>query len=315
MRRLATYLFATIAMILGLSSCTYDYFEDEMNYKVFVPEFKDKSIDNCRILIWNTETGELVAERFARVNETGDNLLDDGIFAFHLPPGSYKSCVLANTDSVGFYDKEDLAYAAFCLDRKESGHFKSPGPLKFDYINRSLDLVDKMVTDTASIKMYPATLTLRYRGNDVDPHLVGSAKITLEFVGTEQKVALDTLTSGVKTATIEYPFREINPFPISAEGAAMEFNTLVFPTMEDSLVVLTLELYDPAGKRLITYRFGLYAGNEPLRMLYGRRYIIDLYNEGFYITIEGWDETILGGEIIIDGGQNKKKGTLPTEIK
>ncbi len=37
LRRFAIHTAYCLTMLLTLGSCTFDYFEDDMNYKVFVP--------------------------------------------------------------------------------------------------------------------------------------------------------------------------------------------------------------------------------------------------------------------------------------
>ena len=74
LRRFAIHTAYCLTMLLTLGSCTFDYFEDDMNYKVFVPEFKERTIRNCRVLVWDKKTGRLVGDRYARVGATNDNV-------------------------------------------------------------------------------------------------------------------------------------------------------------------------------------------------------------------------------------------------
>lgn len=69
---------------------------------------------------------------------------------------------------------------------------------------------------------------------------------------------------------------------------------------------LALNMCDDEGHSIRSYRFSLTdRESKPITILHGRVFIIDIYNEGFMITIEGWDESILGGSVEIDGGKNK----------
>ena len=38
-------------VIILLASCTYDYFKDETNYQVYVPEVVDNKVSDCRVLV------------------------------------------------------------------------------------------------------------------------------------------------------------------------------------------------------------------------------------------------------------------------
>ena len=42
--------FTGVIILLLLASCTYDYFKDETNYQVYVPEVVDNKVSDCRVL-------------------------------------------------------------------------------------------------------------------------------------------------------------------------------------------------------------------------------------------------------------------------
>ena len=58
-------VFTGVIIQLLLASCTYDYFKDETNYQVYVPEVVDNKVSDCRVLVYD-ETGTLV-ERVKRL--------------------------------------------------------------------------------------------------------------------------------------------------------------------------------------------------------------------------------------------------------
>ena len=49
-------VFTGVIIQLLLASCTYDYFKDETNYQVYVPEVVDNKVSDCRVLVYD-ETG------------------------------------------------------------------------------------------------------------------------------------------------------------------------------------------------------------------------------------------------------------------
>lgn len=61
--RLLIVLFIGVTALF-LASCTYDYFEDETNYQLFVPEVLNKTVSDCRVLVYNN-AGVLVGTRYA----------------------------------------------------------------------------------------------------------------------------------------------------------------------------------------------------------------------------------------------------------
>lgn len=307
MRSLAKIAAIGLAMLVTFSSCTFEYFEDEMNYKVYVPEFKQKLVENCRVILWNTATGEKAGDIFAMSNQTEDNVLEQGIFAFRVGPGSYRACVLTDVDSVGHYGTEDLQLSSFALDRKDNSVFKAPRSMLFDYIERTLIAQGQEVCDTAKVELYPAKLTVRYRGNDVPAETCRKARMRLTNIATEQRVMLDTLTSGVRDAKTDYIFDNVEAYPLSGDGARFEVSGLLFPTVENEMLKLHIEFKDAASRVIAAYAFSLSTrDSKPLRIFHSQHVIIDIYNEGFMITIRGWDDHINAGEVEIDGGKHNK---------
>lgn len=298
MRSLAFKISACLVMLVACASCTYDYFEDDMNYKVFVPEFRDGLLTDCRVMIWDTETGKLVGDRYARTGETRDNLVDLGIFPFRIAPGNYKVMVLTNTDSVEFRGHDDLASAAFALSSKDDGIFKSPAMMYFQYIPRELELQGKLVVDTAQIEQYPARITVRYRGGAVSADACKKVKMRLSNIGHEQYVKLDTLTSGEQDRHSDYWYNEIEPYPLSGEGARFETSCLLFPSKDNEMKTLIVDYKTSDDNILAHYVITLLkTESEPLILRHGEHAIIDIYNEGFTFTINGWSDNISGSEV------------------
>lgn len=112
--RLLIVLFTGVAVLLSLASCTYDYFEDETNYQVFVPEVLNKTVSDCRVLVYN-DAGTLVGARYATSPWDKDPRMEAGLFSFRLTPGEYKVYCYTNTDSLTFVDGQHLDASAFIL--------------------------------------------------------------------------------------------------------------------------------------------------------------------------------------------------------
>lgn len=112
--RLLIVLFTGVAVLLSLASCTYDYFEDETNYQVFVPEVLNKTVSDCRVLVYN-DAGTLVGARYATSPWDKDPRMEAGLFSFRLTPGEYKVYCYTNTDSLTFVDGQHLDASAIAL--------------------------------------------------------------------------------------------------------------------------------------------------------------------------------------------------------
>lgn len=118
--RLLIVLFTGVAVLLSLASCTYDYFEDETNYQVFVPEVLNKTVSDCRVLVYN-DAGTLVGARYATSPWDKDPRMEAGLFSFRLTPGEYKVYCYTNTDSLTFVDGQHLDASAFILKSSSTG--------------------------------------------------------------------------------------------------------------------------------------------------------------------------------------------------
>lgn len=102
---------------LFLASCTYDYFEDETNYQLFVPEVLNKTVSDCRVLVYNN-AGVLVGTRYATSPWDENPRMAAGLFGFKLQPGEYKVYCYTNTDSISFVDERHLGNSAFVLEKR-----------------------------------------------------------------------------------------------------------------------------------------------------------------------------------------------------
>ena len=85
-------VFTGVIILLLLASCTYDYFKDETNYQVYVPEVVDNKVSDCRVLVYD-ETGVLVGARYEAA-PWKDPRMRAGLFSFRLPPVNIKSIVI-----------------------------------------------------------------------------------------------------------------------------------------------------------------------------------------------------------------------------
>ena len=190
-------------MLLAAASCTYNYFEGTINYRVFVPEVRDHIVNNCHVLIYDRATGALTAQGYTQGGQstTDQSKIAEGIFEFRLDKGDYKVCVLANTDSVDFNPDPIHEQASFQLMSHPQPPFtKGPGDLRLDYIDRPHDGATE-ITDTAEIIRYPARIDVRYRATDVDADMVGKAIVRINNVASVQH--LDTpFTSSTRPQNI-----------------------------------------------------------------------------------------------------------------
>jgi hypothetical protein len=81
-----------LCLIIAAVSCTYDYFEDETNFWVYVPQIERSEISNFYISIHSTD-GRHVLTRQEETPFDRDVMMRRGILRFKLAPGNYRvSC-------------------------------------------------------------------------------------------------------------------------------------------------------------------------------------------------------------------------------
>lgn len=162
--RLLIVLFTGVAVLLSLASCTYDYFEDETNYQVFVPEVLNKTVSDCRVLVYN-DAGTLVGARYATSPWDKDPRMEAGLFSFRLTPGEYKVYCYTNTDSLTFVDGQHLDASAFILKSSSTGpnRYVQPSDILFQKFVPAIVHPGILQTDTAALERYTGRITVRFK--------------------------------------------------------------------------------------------------------------------------------------------------------
>lgn len=86
------WLLGLCLMIFMMTACTYDYFEDENNLRVYVPQIERGEIDLFYISFHN-KAGKHILTRQLVAPFTKDDLMKQGVLRFKLPYGEYNvSC-------------------------------------------------------------------------------------------------------------------------------------------------------------------------------------------------------------------------------
>ena len=94
-------LFSHILLLIFCSSCTYDYFEDETNYRLYIPQIHDKSISDFHVSFFDM-SGNRVFEKEYSYPFDGDMFIEQGIIRAKLLPGEYRvSCFANSRDAEG----------------------------------------------------------------------------------------------------------------------------------------------------------------------------------------------------------------------
>lgn len=88
--------FSNILLLIFCSSCTYDYFEDETNYRLYIPQMHDKSISDFHVSFFDM-SGNRVFEKEYSYPFDGDMFIEQGIIRAKLLPGEYRISCFANS--------------------------------------------------------------------------------------------------------------------------------------------------------------------------------------------------------------------------
>lgn len=286
---------ACITVSLSFAACTYDYFEDETNYIVYVPEVRDKAVTDCRVMIYN-ESGELIGDKTAN-STSKDPRLQEGLFAFRLMPGDYKVYCYANTDSVVFTEEPSLGTAAFKLPAKADGVYQQPSDVFYDILEHKVQHQGVLLVDTTAIERYVGRITVRFKNFPVNLSSLSHVDLLAERVASMQYLEKDTLTSYAAQGDVMTHTDAVASIPFS--GSSFELDHRYFPSVDDSdYEILNFTFIDSGGNVLTSVRVDVAdpATYTPIRLYHGKRIIIEidryLINS---INLVGWDEDIQDG--------------------
>lgn len=83
-------------MIFVGSSCTSDYFKDENNFRLYVPQIEDGSIQNFYVAFHSESGAHAITKQFSAPFDK-DDMMKEGILRFKLKPGPYKISCFADS--------------------------------------------------------------------------------------------------------------------------------------------------------------------------------------------------------------------------
>lgn len=297
--RLLIVLVTCVTVLFSITSCTYDYFADETNYLVFVPEVLDNSITDCRVMVY-TESGKLVRERYAAAPWGKDPREQIGLFGFRLPQGDYKVYCYTNTDSVYFSETGSLESSHFALKEKEIGSdmYIEPSDILFHKLTPTIIHPGILKTDTAVVKKYTGRITVRFKNFPADASRIEHVNLRAERAATVQYLKEDTLTARYSEHDMMYALGKL---PVQQTSGVVEVDHLFLPTVDetDKWVSLNYIFLDSSGEQIIRLPLELVDTNTgvPLRLYHGKRLIIEVDSYTIIkVSIVGWNQDIQSGD-------------------
>ncbi|WP_291528016.1 hypothetical protein [Bacteroides sp. UBA939] len=297
-------LFTQVVALLWFTSCTYDYFEDETTYQVFVPEVLNNTVSDCRVLVYNT-TGALVATRYAIYPDWNkDPRMAAGLFSFKLPPGEYSVYCYTNTDSIRFVDEHHTEASAFILKGHPLGdnHYVHPSDIHYQKFASVIKHPGILVTDTAQLDRYTGRITVRFKNLPADVSRIQNVQLRAEGVSVMQLLKEhESVASRSTTTTRLTPddrMIHIDELPAQENPGILEVDHRYMPSIENVPMELSFTFLTNDGRTVIHLSVDVRDKDtgQPLRLMSGERIIILI--DSYTVTdigIVGWDEDIQTG--------------------
>lgn len=203
------FLIIVICLFSGMSSCTYDYFEDETNYVVYVPK-ADKSIrtdsykiEDLSILVFKTE---IEKEKYSNYPFTENARSQEGNFNFRLYPGEHSVFCFTNMQNIEFSNLSSFSTAAFALKKMSDGYYPEPPCIYSETAAPYIHYPGPVVRDTIQFdKQYVGSICVVFkRLTKISESLtfdnIKKVKILARGVGTVQNLAqiTDSITTRSK---------------------------------------------------------------------------------------------------------------------
>jgi hypothetical protein len=216
-----------------MSSCTFDYFEDETNYVVYVPKAdrnrwtENYRIENLDMLIYN---GDLSKEKHSVYPFTETSRSRVGNFNFRLYPGSYSVFCFTNAGSVDFHDIGHIDNARFQLRQLEGGAYNEPAAIYVDHAAPTIHFPGPVVNDTARFeRLYVGRICIAFKNLlKIDPSLTFSniKRVEIEAGGVGVAQHLSLLTDSLNTRSTRF---EVNDkMKLTAEPFSVQYKDFEF---------------------------------------------------------------------------------------
>lgn len=285
-----------LAVLLFQISCTYDYFEDETNYILYVPEVEEGSVTDCSVFVY-ADSGQLIAKKTMSTQTVKDPRMAQGLFGFKLFPGSYKVYCYTNTDSISFSNISKLQEAAFTAHKRKSGqdHYVQPSNIRFDKKEPVIVHTGVLSQDTTEINHYTGRVTVRFKNFPLNPSTVKVVKMSAENVGTIQYLKTDTITTSF---TASDKILHEGGIPEQLKPEYLELDYRFFPSLEDKAMSMKFHFIGNDDNILMDFPVNLVENDgKPIRLLHGQRIIIEIDTYTIVkISLIGWDEDIVSGD-------------------
>ncbi|MDR2955400.1 MAG: hypothetical protein LBV43_09990 [Prevotella sp.] len=205
------YLLIALFLLLLVTSCTYDYFEDETNYVVYIPKAdknvrtEDYKVEDVNILIYN---GDLQKERYSYHPFAENARSIYGNFNFRLYPGTYSVYNFTELQETSLIDLSSHSQARFELKQSADGlYYEEPQAIYVEYKNPTIHFPGPLVIDTVLFETkYTGRICIAFKNlTKIDPSLtynnIKKIKIEARGIGVTQYLSkMDVITDNTRSS-------------------------------------------------------------------------------------------------------------------
>lgn len=269
------YLFVVGLNLCCLSSCTYDYFEDETNYAVYVPKADrtnmndDYRVEDVRLLIYQDQLKHDTKISFPFDRNARTRV---GNFNFKLYPRMHSVYCLANTQGIEVFDIDSYTNAGFGLMKSESNSYTYSDDLSnfhAEYKSPYIDFPGPKITDTAPFdKRYVGKICFAFKNIQINGQPISYnevANIYVEALGVGNYQKLELLTDSINTRSsryTQYDRVELNakPYLEPLLDFGLGFHCYFFPSLGDETdngISLKIELQNSAGQSMYSLNINI----------------------------------------------------------
>jgi hypothetical protein len=288
---LAMTLLGVTAACLS-TSCTYDYFVDETNYRVYVPGVANGTISDCFVAVYD-EKGQLMRSRRTGLPES-DPRVAMGIFSFQLPPGKYTAYCYANGEEIQIAGEksEEHAFIAMKPLASPANAYAQPSEVNYQILETEIKPDYKLKTDTAVLVRYVGRITVHFKNLPLSLGQVARVQAEALGVATRQFFPRDTLTTRFTASDYMFDDFEFIPFASPDEWAVTR---RYFPSIPGQAMRVQFHFIDAAGRVITTIPVDIIdtKTGTPLTLHRGEHLIVEVDRYLVVgISLVGWDETI-----------------------
>jgi hypothetical protein len=311
-----------LVCICFLSSCTYDYFEDETNYVVYIPKADENvrtdtyKVDDVRIFIYNNST--LDRERHSYLPFQDNARTRVGNFHFKLYPGQHSVHCFSQADKLLFSGIDSYATTNFSLTQSKDGFYNEPEAILIETHKPMIQFPGPAIADTTWYeKKYVGRICVAFKNlQNISSKLtfdnIKKVEIVATGVGTMQYFSqvsdsINTRSSRKSTNDIMRLTTTLYKSPYA--GFDFGFDNYYFPSLSrdsdnlmDEAIGLRINFLD--DKNDIIYDLNV----DVVDMNDGYKPMILHMNETLLVTVDGNNIQILRLANPLDWDPNIQEG-------